>query len=230
MTAAAPSGDGLTIGVYTLPVWPAAQKVQNWRGTGVLVTRFDDHDPYAPALRATTLARADDPALAHRFERSAGVGSAKVFDVDKWPLAAAGLVHARALAFFKLATGGERPVVDLSWASVYHDGDFCLPHSHPRTLVSVLYVLDLGDAEGENNGRFYFADPRLAPCCRDEPGYVSTPSAPAFKPGTMLLFPGRAVHFVSTYHGGRPRLTMSWNLNRTVRGGSPLPGWVRRPE
>lgn len=221
--------DGITVGVHQLQVWPNDQKVLNWRNTGVLVTQFGDHDLYAPGLRATALERSSDPALAHQFEQNVGVGSAKVYDVDKWPGGAAALIHARALSFFRQATGSDAVAVDLSWASVYNDGDFCLPHSHPRTMISVLYVLDLGAGSGGNNGTFYFADPRLAPCCREEKGYVSTPAAPTFKPGMMVLFPGKAVHFVSPYHGDRPRLTMSWNLNKEARDGNPLPEEINRP-
>ena len=221
--------ESVTIGVHTLPIWPKDQKVQNWRDTGILVTRFTDHPLYAPGLRAATLERSTDPALAGQFAQNIGVGSAKVYDIDKWPSAAAALVHARAMALFRLATGSKTAVVDLCWASVYHDADFCLPHSHPRTLCSVLYVLDLGDGGDANNGTFYFADPRLAPCCREEAGYMSTPAAPTFKPGMMILFPGQAVHFVTPYHGKQPRLTMSWNLNKVARPGEPLPETVRRP-
>lgn len=223
------SSDSVTIGVHTLPVWPKGQKVEKWLDTGILVTQFTDNEIYAPSLRSTALERSTDPTLAHQFEQSAGVGSAKVYDIDKWPTAAASLIHARALAFFRLATGSKSAVADLSWASVYHDGDFCLPHSHPRTLISVLYVLDLGEAADGRNGAFCFADPRLAPCCREEEGYMSTPCAPIFESGMMILFPGQAVHFVAPYHGDRPRLTMSWNLNKVAREGSPLPKGVQRP-
>jgi hypothetical protein len=231
MAAAAHNpAEKVTIGVHALPIWPKDQKVQNWRDTGILVTQFADHPLYAPDLRATAIERSTDPALAQQFDQSAGVGSAKVYDIDKWPSAAASLVHARALALFRRATGCDTAVVDLCWASVYHDADLCLPHSHPRTLCSVLYVLDLGDNSGANNGTFYFADPRLAPCCREEEGYMSTPAAPTFKPGMMILFPGKAVHFVTPYHGERPRLTMSWNLNKVARAGDPLPESARRPD
>ena len=221
--------DSVTIGVHTLAVWPKGQQIQKWLNTNVLVTQFADNGIYAPELRAAALERSTDPALAHQFEQSVGVGSAKVYDIDKWPIAAAALIHARALALFRHATGSASVAVDLSWASVYHDGDFCLPHSHPRTLISVLYVLDLGVGTGGNNGGFHFADPRLAPCCQEEEGYMSTPGAPTFKPGMMVLFPGQAVHFVSPYHGDRPRLTMSWNLNREAREGDPLPEGAQRP-
>jgi len=221
--------DSVTIGERKLPVWPEGQQVQKWLDTGILVTQFTDSEIYAPSLRGAVLERSADPTLAHHFEQSVGVGRAKVYDIDKWQNAAASLVHARALAFFRQATGSVSVAVDLSWASVYHDGDFCLPHSHPRTLISVLYVLDLGEVIDSSNGAFCFADPRLAPCCREEAGYMSTPCTPIFKPGLMILFPGQAIHFVSPYHGNRPRLTMSWNLNKVARQGAPLPEGVRRP-
>ncbi|MFQ5567719.1 MAG: putative 2OG-Fe(II) oxygenase [Paracoccaceae bacterium] len=231
-TPALHPGDSLTVGGHALPVWPKGQRVETWRNTrSVLVTRFTDHELYAPSLRRMALERSTDPRLAHQFKQGAGVGSAKVYDIDKWPNTGASLVNARALAFFRLATGSESAVVDLSWASVYHDGDYCLPHSHPRTLISVIYVLDVGDTTptGGVNGTFMFADPRLAACCCDEEGYLSTPGAPVFEPGMMMLFPGKVVHCVSPYHGDRPRITMSWDLNKAAREGDPLPNWVQRP-
>lgn len=230
-TPAPPEDGTVAIGDEAVPVWPGGQRVERWRGSqSVLVTRFADHDRYAAELRATVLARAADPELAQHYERSAGVGSAKVYDVARWPSPSAVLVDARARVFFRLATGTPA-VVDLSWASVYRDGDYCLPHSHPRTLVSVLYVLDLGDTEaaGALNGTFLFVDPRLPACCREERGCMTTPGAPALVPGMMLLFPGKVVHCVAPYSGDRPRLTMSWDLNREAREGAPLPDWVRRP-
>lgn len=193
------------------------------------MTKFADHELYGPTLRATTLELSADPARSVHYEQHMGVGSAKVFDIGSWPCAAASLVHARAKALFRLATSSATAVVDLCWASVYRDGDCSLPHSHPRTLASVLYALDTGETAGANNGVFYFADPRLAPCCREEAGYMSTPVGPALKPGTMLLFPGKAVHFVTPYRGQRPRLTLSWNINKAAREGSPFPPGSRRP-
>ena len=125
--------------------------------------------------------------------------------------------------------GGAAPVVDLSWATIYHDGHFFMPHSHPRTYISVLYLLERGEDDDPMNGRFFFADPRLEPCCRQQKGYMTTPSAPDMKAGTMVLFPGQAVHFVTPYRGARPRVTMSWDLNTVAVKGSPLPDGVARP-
>lgn len=222
-------GESAALGGHILTVWPDGQKMQKWLDTDVLVTGFADHPAYAAELTAQVLERAADPALGQRYAPELGIGSAKVYDLQKWPGPAAALIHARALAFFSLATGGEPVVADLSWASVYRDGDWCMPHSHPRTIASVLYVLDPGDAEDEAGGQFCFADPRLSPCCQEEPGYMSTPGAPPLHPGIMMLFPGQAVHFVTPYHGRRPRITLSWNLNHSEKPGNPLPEGVQRP-
>jgi len=221
--------DSVTIDGHGLTVWPQGQKLQKWFDTNVLVTAFTDHATYAPALTAQVLERAADRALGQAYAPELGVGSAKVYDLEKWPGPAAALVHARALALFRLATGNRPAVADLSWASVYDAGDYCMPHSHPRTMGSVLYALDLGDGADQADGRFCFADPRMAPCCQEEPGYMSTPGAPPLSPGMMMLFPGQAVHFVTPYRGKRPRITISWNLNHAAKAGNPLPEGVIRP-
>ncbi|HET6592761.1 MAG TPA: putative 2OG-Fe(II) oxygenase [Thermohalobaculum sp.] len=222
--------DDVTIGPRTLRVWPEGQQIQKWFNTKVLVTEFADHQHYAAELTNLILKRASDPELGQKYTPELGIGDAKVYDMHKWPGPEAALIHARAVAFFRRALGGRPAVVDLSWASVYRSGDYCMPHSHPRTMASMLYVLDLGDGTKRADGQFYFADPRMAPCCREEPGYMSTPCAPILRPGVMMMFPGQAVHFVTPYRGRRPRVTMTWNLNHEAKDGSPLPEGVQRPD
>ena len=52
---------------------------------------------------------------------------------------------------------------------------------------------------------------------------MTTPCAPIMKEGLMIMFPGQVVHCVSPYTGERPRITLSWNVNKTAIAGSPLP-------
>ena len=52
--------------------------------------------------------------------------------------------------------------------------------------------------------------------------------APLLEPGTMMMFPGQTVHFVSVYRGARPRITLSWNLNHESVAGDPIPYQVNR--
>ncbi|HUF55597.1 MAG TPA: putative 2OG-Fe(II) oxygenase [Thermohalobaculum sp.] len=208
--------------------WPAGCRVSRWVEEAVFVAQFDDAPEFRDRLRARVMALAADPDRATPF--GGEIGSVKIYDVDRWGCAEADLIHERALHLFRIVSRKAERAVDLSWASVYHDGDWCMPHSHPRTQASVLYVLDLGERGDKAGGQFCFADPRMKMCCREEPGYVSTPSAPPMTEGTMMLFPGQAIHFVTPYHGSRPRLTMSWNLNHATRPGDPLPKGTRRPK
>jgi hypothetical protein len=52
---------------------------------------------------------------------------------------------------------------------------------------------------------------------------MTTPFFPGMAAGTMLIFPSQLVHTVNLYEGKRPRITLSWNINKNVLPGSPLP-------
>ena len=210
-----------------LAVWPAGQPVDRWIEPTVYIARFADAGMFQDRLRRTILDLAARAQTGNEID-DGSIGSGKVYDVDKWGCPAASLVDRRARFLFSIATKRREVVADLSWASIYRSGDYCMPHSHPRTTASVLYVVDLGDGGDPSNGQFCFADPRMAACCREQPGCMSTPCAPELAPGTMLLFPGQAVHFVTVYRGTRPRITMSWNLNHAALAGEAIPYAVNR--
>ena len=53
---------------------------------------------------------------------------------------------------------------------------------------------------------------------------MTTPCAPLHREGTLIMFPGQLVHTVTPYHGETPRITLSWNINKTAIAGSPIPG------
>jgi len=206
-------------------VWPEGQKLSRWEDPSVVVTQFADHGAYHPALIEEVLSRTDDPDVSRPYEQSDGIGKYKLFDVGNWGAPAATLIHNRALAMFRRVFKTRELHLDLSWASVYGNGDLCLPHSHPRTFAGVVYMVELGDPPNEESGMFLFADPRMPICCREEKGFMSTPCAPLLTPGTMIMFPGQAVHCVTPYLGNKPRITMSWNINREA-----VPGEALRPQ
>jgi hypothetical protein len=139
----------------------------------------------------------------------------KLRNIDHWPLAEAALIHARALALFRRISRQHNAVVDTSWSNVYRTGDYCIPHSHVRAQASIVYMLEPGNAAGDdpNSGRFMIVDPRLNACCKDQEGCMTTPFIPDMPPGTMLIFPGQIVHGVNPYDGNLPRITLAWNLN-----------------
>jgi hypothetical protein len=207
-------------------VWPEGQSLGRWIEPTVFIAKFADFREYHDALRETVLRLAADPAVTNPTEDGA-IGSAKIYDIAKWGCPAASLVNQRALEMFRRVSRRPQAVVDLSWASLYRAGDYCMPHSHPRTLASVLYALELGDTE-DGSGQFCFADPRMKICCGEQAGYMSTPCAPNLEPGMMMMFPGQTVHFVTIYRGARPRITLSWNLNHETVVGAPIPYEVNR--
>ena len=125
-------------------------------------------------------------------------------------------------------TLSRRPVyADDSWASVYRSGDYCMPHSHLRSNVSIVYMLDPGDGDPEDlmAGKLCFADPRIDACCPDEPGRVTRHMMPTMQPGTMLIFASDYLHSVNPYFGSRPRITLSWNITLDRLPGRPGEGW-----
>lgn len=223
-----PTDPDIAAAVQT-PVWPDGQVVSKWADTDITVTRFSDHDSYAATLAETILARAANPSLSQHFDDPHGQDATKIYDVQKWATPASDLINARALAMFQRVLPGAAVMVDASWASVYSGGNFVLPHSHVGAIASVLYMLEPGDVSQGLDGQFLFVDPRLKPCCRQSAGFMTTPSAPRIAPGTMVMFPGQAVHMVSPYFGKTHRITMSWDLKISKNTPSAVPEFITRP-
>lgn len=203
-------------------VWPEGLKIERWLEPSVGIVTFPDIDDFHPQLIEAVTARENDPELAKSYPGN--IGSGKIFHLDRWDVDAASLIDARALALFRAFLGGQEAVVDLSWASVYRAGDYCMLHSHFRAMASIVYFLETGEdgTDGETGGSFNFADPRMKVCCRHEPNCMTSPCGPRVEPGMMIIFPGHLVHFVDVYRGTRPRITLSWNINRTAMPGAPV--------
>jgi hypothetical protein len=208
-----------------LPVWPEGQKAEPLSAPLTAFTQFADWEAYHPALIEATLAAEQNLRLRDPIFRG-GCG-VKVRRIPEWNAPAATLIHARALVFAH-RTLSRRPVFsDDTWASVYRAGDYCMPHSHLRSNVSLVYMLDPGDGDPEDRmaGRFCFADPRIDACCPDEPGRVTQHLMPNLTPGTMLIFASDYLHSVNPYQGHRPRITLSWNITLERLSGRAGEGW-----
>ena len=214
------------VGDNDLAVWPASQVVAPLSASMMAVTTFTDTGSYHGALIAAALAAEQDPRFrAPQFKGGCGV---KVRRIPDWGSPAGELVHARALTLAH-QTLSRRPVyVDDSWASVYRAGDYCMPHSHLRSNASIVYMLDPGDADPEDElaAKLCFADPRIDACCPHEPGRVTQHLMPAMTPGTMVIFASDYLHSVNPYRGRRPRITLSWNITLERLPGRPGEGWM----
>lgn len=208
-----------------MKVWPDGQKLQK-RSAGdrtLFLTRFDDIDSYHPALTARVLELAAGSPFTRKYIRA--FGGLKVERPAAWNSQEATLLHARAAAMLREALGIAMATVFESWANVYRSGDYSMPHSHPRTTASVVYVLDPGDPDPQDplSGQFAVLDPRYRDCCQDQPEHLTNPIMPKLPAGSMLLFPGWLVHGVNPYTGSRPRITFTWNFQAARPATDPAP-------
>ncbi len=213
--------DFVSVDGHDLEIWPEDVLIKTWLEPTVKVVRFPDIDAYHPQLKDTIFGLERDPELGV-YQAGGIFGSSKVFHLDRWGSAAADLIHARARELYRRVLSTENAVVDVSWATVYRDGDNCSPHSHHRSTASIVYFLDLGtEADRANeSGGFRFADPRMKVCCLEEPDRMTTPQGPKSEPGMMVIFPSSLVHFVHAYRGKVPRITLAWNINETMIAGT----------
>lgn len=195
-----------------LNVWPADQEAEViCEQPTIIATQSGDGAAFRQRLIDYILELEKDP----EFTRRMPTGGSKVTRVHDWDLPEANLINERALSFFSQAAKKPDAKIELSWASVYRKGSYLTPHSHPRATGAVLYCLDLGDPDYEQNryaGQLVFADPRIPYCCNTEDNCVTRALTANLREGMMLLFPGPIMHFVHPYNGTRPRITMSWNI------------------
>ena len=211
------------IGGRQVPVWPEGQEIRSLDGEGVVFkTDFADHEAYHPALQEALRARLADPAVGAQYGKA--LGGTKVYRLEDWEEPAARLVNARAIELYKRAVKSPAGVIDMGWANVYQPGDYIVAHAHIRSQGSVVYMLDDGepDPEDRHAGLFGIIDPRFSACCKLREGYMTHPFCPVMGPGSMIVFPSSLVHAVNPHAGGRPRVTLAWNLNREKLEGDTL--------
>jgi hypothetical protein len=219
--------DTVDIGGHALASWPPEQMVLPLSAPLMAITSFTDAPAYHGALIAAALAAERDPRFRDpQFKGGCGV---KVRDIAAWDSPAATLIHARALMLAHRTVSRRAVFADTTWASVYRAGDYCMPHSHLRANLSIVYMLDPGDGDPADTmgGRLCFADPRIEACCPDEPGRVTRHILPDMQPGAMVIFASDYLHNVNPYQGTRPRITLSWNITLERLSGRAGEGWTQ---
>ncbi len=206
-----------------LPVWPEGQRIgRRGNDRSLMRTDFPDVEAYHPRLIERIFEMERDPAFTKSYMKA--IGGTKINHIERWGFPEANLICARATAMFRHATDSATATVDLSWTNIYRDGAYAMAHSHPRATAGVVYCVDPGeeDPEDEMSGRFCVIDPRVEICCQIEKHCMTNPLMPEMNAGTMIIFPGQLVHAVNPYGGKRPRITMSWNINAEALSGSPF--------
>ncbi|HTT40116.1 MAG TPA: putative 2OG-Fe(II) oxygenase [Burkholderiales bacterium] len=102
-----------------------------------------------------------------------------------------------------------------AWAMVMRNGDYTIPHDHSDVHWATVYYLDAGDADATAHpasGLLALVDPRHG---RPMPGLESvlgTTFTVLPRTGRLVVFPGWLLHYVHTYQGQRPRVSVSCNL------------------
>lgn len=213
----------VVIGGQEVETWPSTQRAVPYVNpeTRVHSTVFKGSEEINRRLVEAMLELEQDPKFVIRLTRG-GCGT-KIDHIDRWGVPEAELVHARAMSFFTRGLGFEQAAVDQCWGNIYRNGDYCMPHSHIRSRIAVVYLVDPGDENPESpmDGKFYFCDPRVETACDIQPHCMTRILMPNLIPGAMIAFPGAMVHGVNPYTGERPRVTLSWNINLKVLPGKP---------
>jgi putative 2-oxoglutarate-Fe(II)-dependent oxygenase superfamily protein len=219
--------DAIRVGDALLPTWPQGQPIEPLSASLMAITTFADHACFHPALIQSVLHAEQEPRFrGNMFKGGCGV---KVRSIPAWDDGAAKLIHARAVLLAHTTLSRRDVFADDTWGSIYRFGDYCMPHSHLRSNVSIVYMLDTGDDAPEDDlmsAKLCFADPRIDACCPHEPGRVTQHVMPTMTPGTMLIFASDYLHSVNPYFGKRPRITLSWNVTLARLPGRAGEGWM----
>jgi hypothetical protein len=215
----------IEVGGMALPTWPESQGVVPMSAQLMALTNFNDCASYHPALIDAVLAAERDARFVDTIFKG-GCGT-KVRNIPGWNAPAATLIHARALLLAHRTVSRHPVYADDTWASVYRAGDYCMPHSHLRSNLSIVYMVDAGDPDPGDRlaGQLCFADPRIDACCPHEPGRVTQHLLPTMNAGAMLVFASDYLHSVNPYCGVRPRITLSWNITLEKLPGRAGEGW-----
>src|SRR5262249_2945098 len=102
-----------------------------------------------------------------------------------------------------------------AWAMVMRNGDYAILHDHGDAHWSCVYYADAGDADEAahpQSGMLVFVDPRRGG--RRIPLLDYSPTEFGVHPhaGQLVIFPASLQHYVHSYRGKRPRVSISCNV------------------
>lgn len=103
-----------------------------------------------------------------------------------------------------------------AWANVNNRSHENSPHVHPGAQISAVYYVDDG---GSRAGGVRFVDPRAQASMVPSPARWTFGTGEHIRlqavPGLFVLFPAWLQHYVVAHDGGKPRMTVSFNVRLT---------------
>lgn len=202
--------ESVQIDGQNIKVWDNPEVMYLSQSPTMFMINWDDMDEFNSRIAKRMLELEQEAKFTHQLQNA----GPKIKNIHQWGIPEAELLHERAMELFAQATSNPHPTVDVAWGNINRHNQYLGAHSHTNCVGSVVYCVDLGDTDPENelSGRFVIIDPRVEECCPIEEGRVTMELTPEMKPGTMLLFPSNIVHFVHPYTGHKPRMTIAWNM------------------
>lgn len=102
-----------------------------------------------------------------------------------------------------------------AWVNVNGPGGFNRVHTHPGATWSGTYYVDTGDPEDAESGTpIHFFDPCQGHANGFLQPYIASSYTARPEPGLMILFPSYLPHMVYPHRGGRPRISIAFNLRK----------------
>jgi len=169
----------------------------------------------------------DSPQAAHKqvFESQ--------FDLLKWPnpniQAFKQKLYDHIMQYIAVVNGFDTAALNKlnfkseSWFHITRSGGYFQPHTHPLASVSLIYCVDPGDENIENQheaGQVMFSDPRYNASMFLDPANRNMQRAFSFdgikfrlRPDELCIFPSYLQHSVEPYIGDRPRITIAANFS-----------------
>ena len=103
-----------------------------------------------------------------------------------------------------------------AWANVNNHSHENTPHMHPGAHLAGVYYVDDG---GDRDGGLRLVDPRAQASMIPVPARWTRGMGEHVRvqsmPGLFVIFPSWLQHYVSAHAGGRPRISVSFNLRVT---------------
>lgn len=155
------------------------------------------------------------------------------FDLFAWPDAPINLfknhLYAHVMQYLRDVNGFDEDTLKQiqfrseSWYHVTRKGGYFQAHTHPLASVSVIYCVDPGDEDIENEfeaGQVMIADPRFNASMYVDPANSNMLRPYSFdgirfrlQKDEICIFPSYLQHSVEPYAGERPRITIAANFS-----------------